>query len=78
MFRLTASVSTYGAKILSTNDDAMMEREKGDWQAIFHTNVKQAPAGRQILVSSFAAVSRRRLRLSDRDAAPRLRRATVL
>jgi hypothetical protein len=33
MFRLTASVSTYGAKILSTNDDAMMEKEKGDWQA---------------------------------------------
>jgi hypothetical protein len=40
MFRLTASVSTYGAKILSTNDDAMMEKEKANWQAIFHTNVR--------------------------------------
>jgi hypothetical protein len=46
MFRLTASVSTYGAKILSTNDDAMMEKEKGDWQAIFHE--RETGTGREI------------------------------
>jgi hypothetical protein len=40
MLLATVAVST-----AASTEDMMLETEKGDWQAIFHPNVKEAPAG---------------------------------
>jgi len=44
-YTMVMLLATVAVSTAASTEDMMLETEKGDWQAIFHPNVKEAPAG---------------------------------